>query len=780
MKRRRRSEVLSHRIRSRSDAHTSPLLDDPSVLRLQSEGDIRFAVRASDWRIMDASAAAALAYRYTPEQFLALSLRDLHSIDTLPYLAGFCARAESDGSTLYETVHRRSDGSAFPVEVRCDACGFFDEPVLLLRVRDVSKSREAEARLARSEEQLRLLFREQISAVALHEIICDADGRPVDYRFLDVNPMFEEMTGLKRAELVGKTVRTVLPATEPYWIERYGRVALTGEHEHFENYAASLGRYYDVRAYCTERGKFAVVFNDISERKRVEQAIYESELRYRSVVEQAVEGVFLMDVHSKRILEANRAFSTMLGYSPAELQKMQFYSLIGGNLEDVNRHIYQIMDSGQPIHGEQQYVTKSGKLVDVEYSAGILQMSGRRILASVVRDITDRKKMEETRRQLQKMESLGVMAGGIAHDFNNLLQVVLGQTAIALRHIEQDTAAADHLEKAKKAVVRASELTQKLLAYAGKGRFMAGSVDINDVIRSNLPAIEAALPKKARLVLHLQEGARPVYGDREQIQQVVMNLVINAGEAIDHEGGTVAIATSVDEIFAWNTEWAERTGEPLEPGCYTILEVQDNGCGMNTETISKLFDPFFSTKFSGRGLGLAAVFGIVRGHRGGLLLESEEGKGTTFRLAFPAIDTKGEEQMSEESAKHYEPSSGMVLIVDDEELVREVVGDILESSGFKNISAGGGEEAVAVYAEHHDEIKVVLLDLSMPGMSGEETFVRLKQIDPQAQIVLSSGYSEAEVRAKFLPLGEVAGFIQKPYQSEALVKKLSRFFVSAT
>jgi two-component system, cell cycle sensor histidine kinase and response regulator CckA len=755
--------------------HNSPYLCGTCMLRNQNGTDIYLVARFSDGQIMDVNDTATAVYGYTRRELLALTFRDLHSSETIPFLAGQMEQAETDGA-LYESTHRRKDGTAFPVEIRSSVIVLNGERLLLNLVRDISKAKESEAKLARSEEQLRLMFKELMSAVALHEIICDADGKPIDYRFLDVNPMFEAMTGLKRADIIGKTVMTIMPQTESYWIERYGRVALTGVHEQFENYAASLGKYYDVRAYCPERGKFAVMFHDITDRKRVEQTIRESELRYRSVIEQTVEGVFLMDVHTKRILEANRAFCVMLGYTAAELQKVQLYSIIAGKFEEVNTNIYQILDSGQAVTGEQQYIAKNGKTVDVEFSASILQMGGKRMLVMVVRDMTDRKKNEETKRQLQKMESLGIMAGGIAHDFNNLLQVVLGQTAIALRHIDQGNAAADHLEKAKKAIMRAADLTQNLLSYSGKGRFNAQVVSLNEVIRQNLQLIETSLPKNAQLVLHLHDAVRSVYGDRQHIQQVVMNLIINAGEAITDRGGTVTLSTSMEEVYLWDSTWTERTGEPLDPGFYSVLEVLDDGCGMNKETISKLFDPFFSTKFSGRGLGLAAVFGIVRGHRGGLMLESEEGRGTKFRLAFPAIGINAEEPMADESVNNYQLASGVVLIVDDEEMVREVVGDILENSGFKSIAASGGEQALSMYAEHRDEIKVVLLDLSMPGMSGEETFVRLRSIDPRAHIVISSGYSEAEVRAKFVALGEVSGFIQKPYQSDALVKKLSPYF----
>jgi two-component system, cell cycle sensor histidine kinase and response regulator CckA len=630
--------------------------------------------------------------------------------------------------------------------------------------------------LTGSAERLRPIFNELNSAVALYEIICDARGAPVDYRFLDVNPMFETMTGLKREDIIGRTMAAIQPAAEPSWIERYGRVALTGVHEQFESYAASLGKYYEVRAYCPAPGQCAVLYNDITERKRTEQAIRESELRYRSVIEQTAEGVFLVDAHTKRILEANRAFCTMLGYTLQELQEKQVYTIIAGNLEDVNANIYQMLDSDLPVTGEQQYIARDGKRIDTEFSASILEMGGKRMLVMVVRDMTDRRKIEEAKSQLEKMESLGLMAGGIAHDFNNLLHVVLGQTAMALRHIGSGTTAADHLEKAKAAVMRAADLTQKLLAYSGMGSVTRKAVNLNDLINENLASMQSALHARACLVLRLGSGLRPLEGDRQHLQQVVMNLVVNAGEAVAEKGGTIIVSTAMEEVFAWDTRWTERTGEPLDAGYYVILDVQDDGCGMNKETIAKLFDPFFSTKSSGRGLGLAAVYGIVRGHRGGIMLESEEGKGTRFRLAFPAIDAAREEPMSEEFSNSVQSAAGFVLVVDDEDLVREVVGDILDNSGFRCITAAGGEEAVAIYGERKSEINVVLLDLSMPGVSGEETFARLKAIDPHVNIVLSSGYSESEVRAKFTDLGGVSGFIQKPYQSEALVDKLSPYF----
>ncbi len=342
-----------------------------------------------------------------------------------------------------------------------------------------------------------------------------------------------------------------------------------------------------------------------------------------------------------------------------------------------------------------------------------------------------RQQAEDAMRQAQKLESLGVLAGGIAHDFNNLLVAMLGQSSLALKQLPAESTAHAHIEKAVGAARRAADLTRQLLAYSGRGQFQVLPVNLNTLLQENLHLFEVAIPKNVRLVSDLAESLPFISGDVGQMQQVVMNLIINAAEAIGRNLGTVRVATNTYYITPTDVQLWKYVGSPLTPGLYATLSVRDNGSGMNAATLSKIFDPFFTTKVTGRGLGLAAVLGIVRSHKGGLRVESKPGQGTTFTLYFPVSMTQPTVQTDVEPEPGAGLPRGLVLMIDDEEPVREAVTDILESEGLTVITAPDGRAGLTRYRERQADIQLVLLDLSMPGLSGEETFHELTQDQSQ-------------------------------------------------
>ncbi len=390
-------------------------------------------------------------------------------------------------------------------------------------------------------------------------------------------------------------------------------------------------------------------------------------------------------------------------------------------------------------------------------------------------DITERKRAEEDRRKLeaqiqhaQKLESLGVLAGGIAHDFNNLLLVVLGHADLALQDLSRVAPARESVDEIKKAAMRASELTGQLLAYSGKGQFVVTSIDLNEVIQEMGHLLQISISKKVVLRYDLEDSLPAIDADATQIRQILMNLITNASEAVGDKSGVVSITTGMVEATREYLQTVYMSGE-LAEGYYVFLEVSDTGCGMDEETQSKLFDPFFTTKFAGRGLGLAAVLGIVRGHRGAIKVYSEPGEGTTFKVLLPC----GEQPAPPVGVEGVEPAeawkgSATVLVVDDEETVRNIAKRMLEKIGFTVLTAADGREAVEVFGEHPDEIATVLLDMTMPHLNGEETFRELRRIRPEVRVILSSGYNEQEATNRFTGKG-LAGFIQKPYEYSKLV-----------
>ena len=393
-------------------------------------------------------------------------------------------------------------------------------------------------------------------------------------------------------------------------------------------------------------------------------------------------------------------------------------------------------------------------------------------------EIIERELAEDERRRVyvklqhaQKLESLGVLAGGIAHDFNNLLVGILGNAGLALEELPADSPARQTIGDIETAALRAADLTRQLLAYAGKGQFVLRRINLEHLVEEMADLLQTAVGKAVRLEYRFARGLPPVEGDPAQLRQVVINLITNASEAIGSAGGTVRLGTGVVTADrAYLTE--AQLGAGLPEGRYVFIEVEDDGVGMDAATQARIFDPFFSTKFTGRGLGLAAVLGIVRSHRGAIRLTSAPGRGTTFRVLFP-----GQDAFAQDAAAAGEPErargSGTVLIVDDEAGVRDVARRILETRGLTVRTASSGAEAVRIVREAGDAIDAVLLDLTMPGMDGAETFVELQRVRPGLKVVLSSGYSQ-ELTLPQIGQPGLAGFIQKPYLPANLVATMLR------
>jgi signal transduction histidine kinase/CheY-like chemotaxis protein len=393
-------------------------------------------------------------------------------------------------------------------------------------------------------------------------------------------------------------------------------------------------------------------------------------------------------------------------------------------------------------------------------------------LCSLKRAEEERRKLERQVQQAQKLESLGVLAGGIAHDFNNLLTGILGNTEMALQDAPPASPVRENLTGIESAARRAADLASQMLAYSGKGAFLIEPLDLTVMIEDMSHLLRAAVPPGVALRSRLARDLPTVEADVSQIRQVVISLFSNAVEALAEQGGAVTIASGVLEC---DREYLAGTDldEGLRPGPYAFFEITDNGSGMSPETRARVFDPFFSTKFTGRGLGLAAALGIVRGHHGAIKVSSELGKGTAVKVLLPVSGNPARPADAiKNPARAQSPApGGTVLLVDDEETVRTVGKHMLEYLGYSVLTANDGVEAVAVFREHAAEIACVVLDLTMPNMDGRETFGELHRLRDDLPIVMSSGYNEMEVTERFAGKG-VAGFIQKPYRSSELAAVL--------
>jgi len=368
-----------------------------------------------------------------------------------------------------------------------------------------------------------------------------------------------------------------------------------------------------------------------------------------------------------------------------------------------------------------------------------------------------------------------VLAGGIAHDFNNLLTGILGRSGLALSQVPKDTPAYKNIKQIEATTLMAAELSRQMLAYSGRGKFVVEAIHLSEVMNEMAHLLDVSIGKKCALKLNFAKELPVVEGDITQIRQVIMNLIINASEAIGEHSGAITVSTG--------TKYCDRDflvesylDDELPEGLYVYLEVSDTGSGMTPETQAKLFDPFFTTKFTGRGLGLAAVLGIVRGHQGTIKVYSEVGRGTTFRVFMPASKQSilpSEEEDEKTSETESFQDTGTILVVDDERTVRELTQEVFEDAGFTVLTASDGVEGVEVFRAHKDEISVVVLDLTMPRMDGEEAFREIRKIRKDARVILSSGYNELDATDRFSGKG-LAGFIQKPYRVDELLKALHK------
>ncbi|MDQ6984464.1 MAG: response regulator, partial [Ghiorsea sp.] len=358
--------------------------------------------------------------------------------------------------------------------------------------------------------------------------------------------------------------------------------------------------------------------------------------------------------------------------------------------------------------------------------------------------------------------------------FNNILTAILGNAGLALSKLPATSPINSYISNITQASHKAADLCKQMLAYSGKGQFIIKPILLSELVEDMKQLLHVSIAKNVVLRLDLSTQIPAINADVTQMQQVIMNLVINAAEAIDTNSGSISISTGVMRVdqHYLTTTFLE---ESLELGQYVYLEVSDTGCGMSEETQKKIFEPFFTTKFTGRGLGMAAILGIVRGHNGAIKVYSEENKGSTFKLLFPCSEEKAESLASPESRQIQFQSSGCVLVVDDEETIREVAESMLKDLGLTCLMAADGIEAIEVFKKNHATIDVVLLDMTMPRMGGEDTFSELCRIDPDVKVILSSGYTEQDATNRFTGKG-LAGFLQKPYAPQLFAEKLSHVF----
>lgn len=500
---------------------------------------------------------------------------------------------------------------------------------------------------------------------------------------------------------------------------------------------------------------------------------------YQTLFELMPGSVVLLDAQGV-IKDANPAFCRQIGYAREELLGQHVSLLSKDSRETIERNLARLL-AGEVLEHDVTNLHKDGSTRHYELRERAITLpDGSRGILALSNDITQRVTAEQEKMELlrqflhaEKLKSLGLMAGGIAHDFNNLLAAIIGNIELSLLESNDQPLIQELLREGLQAANRAAHLTRQMLAYSGKSHFVTADLELNEIIHNMTEVLRAAISKKASLEVRLADGLPTITGDATQIQQIVLNLVANASEALEDKPGLIRLTTELRECEAASLA-SNRTTNRLKPGRYVVLEVSDSGCGMDDAVQQHLFDPFFTTKFTGRGLGMSAVMGAVRGHNGGIMVNSNVNRGTTISVLFPVELNRAASQaklpLAETPGAIPLPQlTGTVLVADDEAVMRSMVERLLRRTGMRVLLAADGVEAVDLFKQHAHEITFVLLDLTMPRLDGVKTLAELRRHQPNVKAVLTSGYTEANISERGVREGFVA-FFPKPYQAASLVE----------
>ena len=711
----------------------------------------------------------------------------------------------------------RKDGTALLVDLSASVVkNEAGRPLGLIGVvRDITERKRAEEALRESEERYRSLVETSPDAI----LMTDLEGN-----ILMMNPQALKLSRSKRFEdrLGRNAFGLIAPEDRGRAYENLAKTLETGTTRSLEytlmrddgtSYPGELNASVLHDASGQPIG-FIGVLRDVTERKQAQEALQESEQRYRTLFDDSPISLWEEDISQVKayldqlrqqgiqdlqqyfqehpdevihcatmvkLVEVNKATLALYqAKSKEDLLRGLARTFREENYASFLKQLLATAEGRSSFDTEMVNQTLSGEKKNVLMHWLVApghEENFSKVLVSII-DVTERKRLEAQILHAQKLESLGILAGGIAHDFNNLLVSVLGNAGLALGRTPRDSASRKNLEQIEIAARRAAELTQQMLAYSGRGTFEVRPLDLSRLVEEIAHLLEVAISKKVRISYHFGANLPAIEADATQVRQLAMNLITNASEAIGDENGTITVTTGVMQAErAYLSE--TYLDEELPEGWYDYLEVSDTGCGLDKETQAKIFDPFFTTKFTGRGLGLASALGIVRGHRGAIKVYSEPGRGTTFKVLFPISAQAAREITVPAISVEGWRGQGTILVVDDEEEVRVVTRSMLEEFGFTALLAADGRQGVELFRQHAGEIAAVLLDLTMPGLSGEETLQQLLQIQPEVRVILTSGYNELEATRRFAGQG-IASFIQKPYQTLVLVQKMREVLESKT
>jgi PAS domain S-box-containing protein len=691
---------------------------------------------------------------------------------------------ERDGVVKdFETRFRRRNGEIIWVRDSCRAVFGSGGDVLYYEgtVEDITERKSAEQALIRSEERYRNLIERQGDGLAI------VDSGEV---FTFANKAADEIFGVKRGGLIGRGLKEFMSA------ETYELVRRQTDHRKKGNrstYEVEITRADGERRYLlvtatpwmdgngAYTGSFAI-FRDDTERHLAEQAVRHNEEKYRAVVSQSAECIFLLEIDSKKLLEANPALRRLLGYTEREMGELSVYDFVAHPKQDIDQRVETVATDRSYFLGERKYRRKDGSLVDVEVNASLVTYGGKKVLCVVSRDISERKQAEDALelsrqrlRQSQKLDSLGRLAGGVAHDFNNLMAGILGCSELLLQRTEEENPLRKQIVEIKESAERAAALTQQLLSFSRRKSMTTEALSVNDMVRGMMSLLNRLVAKGVMLDFRPDTDLHPVKADRGQLEQILLNLVLNAGDAMP-AGGTVAISTA---------NAALSDGEALPPhvlpGSFVSLSVADEGVGMSPEVCQRVFDPFFTTKEPGKGtgLGLSTVYGIVKQHKGWVTVDSEVGRGTELTVYLPARPAGKRAEVGVRCGLTDGMGTGSVgvLLVEKQRGSREEAARILTERGFSVLSASSAAEAVELVTESPGEVQLIFSNLSLPDQSGIRLADEIRTRHPEMPVLVTGTFSQEA--AKLTSITEKGySYIQKPYEPDDLLETIRRMMLT--
>jgi PAS domain S-box-containing protein len=672
----------------------------------------------------------------------------------------------------FETVRIRKDSQR--IEVSVTISPIRDSSGAIVGVskiaRDITERKRAEQLLRESDRNYRTLFESMDEGFCTIEVLFNENNCPVDYRFLEVNPVFEKLTGIPNAR--GRRMREIAPNHEQYWFEIYGKVALTGESTRFENRAEQLHRWFEVHAFRVgepQERKVAIFFDDITERKLSEEALHKSEERFSKAFRNNPLAISISTEAEGRYLDVNDAFLELLGYQRKDVightaTELQFW----GEPLDRMEILRELKEEKRISKHHTRYRTAKGEIREAEVWMESIELEGQRCLLGITRDVTEMQQLEAQFRQAQKMEAVGRLAGGVAHDFNNILGIIMGYSDIALGEIAAESPASRYVSETKKAAKRGAMLTQQLLAFSRKQVVFPKVLDLNDVVQNATKMFLRLVGEDIAVEFRPGVPLGGIKADPGQIEQILMNLVVNARDAMP-TGGKIIIETGhaeIDEAYVSRHAGAHA-------GLYVVLVVSDTGCGMDETTRSKIFEPFFTTKEVGKGtgLGLSTVYGIVKQSEGYVAAYSEPGKGTTFKIYFPMVGEKGKKLAVDLEDAEPPQGSETILVVEDEKNLREVTVTLLQQGGYRVLEAKDAKDALEVMANSEQGIDLLLTDVVMPEKSGAELVREARERHPKLRCLFMSGYTGDLVTRQGVVIEETS-FLEKPFTKRALLMKV--------